>query len=359
MSHLPVPDRLYLDHAATTPVIPQARAAMLKALELDANPSSPHADGRAARAALEDARERIKAALGWDGHVLFTSGATEAIAIGLGRAKASWIATSAVEHDAVLRLTKAAERVGVGADGVLAHGQCLSRFQENDIGGIVAVQHVNSETGVIQPLHDIGRAVWNQGGVLFADCAQSAGKMALPDADMIALSAHKFGGPPGIGSLLIRDLTHIQPSGGQEQGYRAGTENLPGILAMAAALEAKPDWMEGACELRCFLDAAVEEVGGEVVARESPRSPAIASYRMPGVPSSAQLIQFDMAGISVSAGSACSSGTIKSSHVLAAMGWGEQAAGEVIRVSFGPATSRTDVERFLSVWNGIFARARR
>lgn len=357
MSHPFVPERLYLDHAATTPVIPQAREAMLKALALGANPSSPHADGRAARAALEDARERIKAALGWDGHVLFTSGASEAIAIGLGRAKAGRIATSAVEHDSVLRVTKEAERIGVGADGIVR----LATYHSHEGGsdGLVAVQHVNNETGVIQPLGEIGGAVRREGGVLFADCAQSAGKLPLPDADMIAVSAHKFGGPPGIGALLIRDLTLIHPSGGQEQGYRAGTENLPGILAMAAALEARPDWMERAGALRGFLDAFICEAGGEVVARHSPRAPAIASYRMPGVPSSAQLIQFDMAGISVSAGSACSSGTIKASHVLTAMGWDEKAAGEVIRVSFGPATSRTDVERFLGVWTGIFAKARR
>lgn len=329
----------------------------MKALELGANPSSPHADGRAARAALEDARTRIKAALGWDGHAIFTSGASEAIAIGLGRAKAARIMTSLVEHDAVLRVTKAAGRIGVGADG-LCHG--FDPDDEKRGAGLfmVAVQHVNNETGVIQPLDEIGRMVRKGGGVLFADCAQSAGKLPLPDADMLAVSAHKFGGPPGIGALLIRDLALIHPSGGQEQGYRPGTENLPGILAMAAALEAKADWMENARELRTFLDAAICEAGGEIVAKDSPRSPAVASYRMPGVPSPAQLIQFDLAGISVSAGSACSSGTIKASHVLTAMGWDEKAAGEVIRVSFGPATSRPDLERFLSAWTSMFEKAR-
>lgn len=304
---------------------------------------------------LEEARARIKAALGWDGHLLFTSGASEAIAIGLGRAKAGRIATSSVEHDSVLRATKQAERIGAGAEGVIS----WSGEGWGDGDFLLAVQHVNNETGVIQPVDRIGISVRRKGGLLFADCAQSAGKLSLPDADMIAISAHKFGGPPGIGALLIRDLTLIHPSGGQEQGYRPGTENLPGILAMAAALEAKPDWLEQAGELRRFLDAAIEEAGGEVVARNSPRTPAIASYRMPGVPSSAQLIQFDMAGISVSAGSACSSGTIKASHVLTAMGWEEKAAGEVIRASFGPATSRTDVERFMETWTDIFARARR
>lgn len=346
-----MPERLYLDHAATTPVLPEAREAMLEGLRLWANPSSPHADGRAARAALEDARSRIGEALGWDGHVIFTSGASEAIAIGLGRAKAERMATSAVEHDSVLRVTKASERIGVDASGLVSPDALAA-------APLIAIQHVNSETGVIQPLQAIAAALRDRGGMLFADCAQSAGKLALPDAAMIALSAHKFGGPPGVGALLIRDLALIHPSGGQEQGYRSGTENLPGILAMAAALEAKSDWMARAAELRRFLDAAICEAGGAVVAKDAPRAPAIASYRMPGVPSPAQLIQFDMAGISVSAGSACSSGTIKASHVLTAMGWDEKAAGEVIRVSFGPATSHADVERFLAAWTAIFSKAR-
>jgi cysteine desulfurase len=373
MSSVILSDRLYLDHAATTPVLPQAREAMLRGLERWANPSSPHADGRAARAALEEARGRIAAALGWNGHVIFTSGASEAIAIGVGRAKAARIVTSAVEHDAVLRVTKDAERLGVEADGLIRRpcggrdpAACVSGEEKRDPclrrgdgHFLMAIQHVNNETGVIQPLAEIGAAVREAGGILFADCAQSAGKLPLPEADMIAVSAHKFGGPPGIGALLIRDLTLIHPSGGQEQGYRAGTENLPAILAMAAALEAKSEWLDEAAEVRAFLDQAIEEAGGEVVARGSQRSPAIASYRMPGVAASAQLIQFDMAGISVSAGSACSSGTIKASHVLTAMGWDAGAAGEVVRVSFGPTTRRADVERFLAVWTGIFGRARR
>lgn len=352
MSHFPLAERLYLDHAATTPVLAEAREAMLRALW--ANPSSPHADGRAARAALEEARGRIATALGWNGHVIFTSGASEAIAIALGRTKAARIMTSPVEHDAVLRVTKAADRLEVGAGGV-----ARLPMRGPDAGTLFAIQHVNNETGVIQPLEELGAAIHAQGGVLFADCAQSAGKLPLPDADMIAISAHKFGGPPGIGALLIRDLTLIHPSGGQEQGYRAGTENLPGIMAMAAALDSKADWMDQAGALRAFLNGAIEAAGGEVVAKDSPRSPAIASYRMPGVAASTQLIQFDMAGISVSAGSACSSGTIKASHVLTAMGWDAKTAGEVVRVSFGPATSHADIERFLSVWTAIFDRARR
>ena len=341
-------DRLYLDHAATTPMLAQAKAAMVEAMDRWANPSSPHAEGRAARAALEDARARIAASLGWNGHVIFTSGASEAIAIGLGRAKAGHLSTSPVEHDSVLRVTPEADRLQVTSDGI------ISPALRTPAGTMLAIQHVNNETGVIQPLHDIGAG----DALLFADCAQSAGKLPLPDADMIAVSAHKFGGPPGVGALLVRDLALLQPSGGQEQGYRAGTENLPAVLAMAAALESRPDWLSVAARLRARLDSAIEETGGVVVARDAPRIPAIASYRMPGVSARTQLIQFDLAGIAVSAGSACSSGSLKASHVLRAMGWDEAAAGEVIRVSFGPSTSEADIGRFIDQWTKIVQRGR-
>lgn len=344
-------NRLYLDHAATTPILPQARAAMVEALANWSNPSSPHGDGRAARAALEDARRRIGAALGWGGQIIFTSGASEAIAIALGRVKADRVLTSPVEHDSVLRVTPHAERLQVDANGLLR----LSR-RHGDEGRktILAIQHVNNETGVVQPLDALDR----EGVLLFADCAQSAGKLPLPDADMIAISAHKFGGPPGIGALLIKDLALIHPSGGQEQGYRPGTENLPAILAMAAALEAREDWLPKAATLRARLDAAIEASGGKIVARDAQRIPAIASYRMPSLSARAQLIQFDLAGISVSAGSACSSGSLKTSHVLHAMGWDDAQAGEVVRVSFGPDTDEAEVDRFAAAWTSMAARAR-
>ena len=153
-----------------------------------------------------------------------------------------------------------------------------------------------------------------------------------------------------MGALLLRDLALLRPSGGQEQGYRAGTQNLPGAVGMAVALEQDFSWLKRAAALRATLDEEIAAAGGEVVAAQAPRLPTIASYRMPGKSSQAQLVRFDMAGIAVSAGSACSSGTIKPSHVLTAMGWSAEAAGEVVRVSFGPQTSEADVERFLSVW---------
>ena len=353
-------DRLYLDHAATTPIHPAALAAMNDAMVRWANPSSPHAHGRAARATLEDARERVKAALDWDGDVILTSGATEAITIALTRVQdVDAVLVSSTEHDAVHRVVPKAYMLPVGQDGVVAHDSLVGRL--GALGArrpLVAIQAVNNETGVQQPLGVLTGVIRAARGVSFADAAQSAGKIAIPNADMIAVSGHKCGGPAGVGALLIRDLGLIAPSGGQEQGYRPGTENMPGAVGLAAALEAQRGWVGRASELRSHLDAAIEASGGNVVAKNAPRLPSIASYRMPGVAASAQLIQFDLAGISVSAGSACSSGSLKPSHVLAAMEWEEAEASEVVRVSFGPDTGRADVYRFIEAWKRIAADAK-
>ncbi|KHK91688.1 cysteine desulfurase family protein [Novosphingobium malaysiense] len=343
--------RIYLDHAATTPLLPQAREAWLHGADIWANPSSPHAPGRAARAALEEARARVKAALAWEGEVVFTSGASEALAIALGQAKAPLSAVSPVEHDAVLRLAANAPSLAVDACG---------RADPADTGlaGLVAVQQVNSETGVVQDLDVIARSVRSAGGVLLADCAQGVGKRALPEADLIALSAHKFGGPIGTGALLVRDWGLLHPTGGQERGYRPGTENLPGVLAMAAALEAGSEWMIEARRLRERLDRAIVQAGGDVVAAEAHRAPTIGAYRMPGKSANAQLIRFDAMGIAVSAGSACSSGSLKTSHVLQAMAYPHPA--EVIRVSIGRETTEAEIDEFIAAWKqiaGIGARA--
>ncbi len=339
--------RIYLDHAATTPVIPAAREAMADAMARWANPSSPHSEGRAARAALEDARARIAAALGWDGEIILTSGASEAIALALRGVEAS---ASAVEHDAVLAAASLEQLpVDVNGNVILSAINKPVRY---------AVQSVNNETGVIQPLTDVAAAVREAGGALFADCSQSAGKLPLPDADLIAVSAHKLGGPPGCGALLTRDLGFLKPTGGQEQGYRRGTENLPAAIGLAVALEASFGWLSEAARLRQILDNGIAGAGGTVVGVNSEKLGTIGSYRMPGMAASSQLINFDMAGIAVSAGSACSSGTLKTSHVLGAMGWGEKAASEVIRVSFGPDTSEAEIGRFLEAWRSIDARTK-
>jgi len=342
--------RIYLDHAATTPILPAAKAAMVEALARWANPSSPHSEGRAARAALEDARERIKKALGWDGELIFTSGASEAIDIALRGRPAERIAIAAVEHDAVHRAAPGAARVPVGRDG---------RVDPDAPGAAdsVAVQVANNETGVLQPWDRIA-ARRGQGTLLLADAAQSAGKLPLPDADMVAVSAHKLGGPPGVGALLVRSYAALTAVGGQEQGYRPGTHNLPGIIGFAAALEAREAWMERAAALRERLETRLAAAGAEIVAVDTPRIPTIGAYRMTGVPSEAQLIHFDLAGIAVSAGSACSSGSMKASHVLRAMGWDETAAREVIRASFGPQTTEQEVDAFCDAWEQLADRRR-
>ncbi len=347
-------ERLYLDHAATTPVLLAARDAMLRGIEIWANPSSPHGPGRVARAALEDARNRIKAVLDWSGEVIFTSGSSEAIGIALLRTQADALLVGATEHDAVHRVAERAVVLPVGADGLVPPHALTGRL--GALGAmvpLVVVQSANSETGVLQSLPELVSVVRKAGGLLFVDASQTAGKLPLPDADLIAVAGHKFGGPPGIGALLVRDFGMLKANGGQERGYRAGTENLPGALGMVAALEAPRGWIDRAADLRAHLDGAIEAGGGQVIAKGSQRIATIASYRMPGVASAAQLIQFDLAGIGVSAGSACSSGSLKPSHVLTAMGWSETEAAEVIRVSFGPETSRADVYRFIEVWRRI------
>lgn len=339
-----MPPSLYLDHAATTPLLPAARDALVDGLARWANPSSPHAAGRASRAALEDARTRMKAALGWRGEVVFTSGASEGLALAIGRSKAPLAAVSVVEHEAVLRLAGDAARLPVDGHGLADPVACA-------LPGLVAVQQVNNETGVIQPLSEIAAAVQGAGGVLLVDAAQGAGKLPLPDADLIVLSAHKFGGPIGTGALLVRDWALLHPAGGQERGYRPGTENLPGALAMVAALEAGAGWMERAAALRQRLESALVAAGGEIVAASAPRLATIGSVRMPGRSATAQLIRFDGMGIAVSAGSACSSGSLRASHVLTAMGVPH--AGEVIRVSLGRETTEADVDRFVAAWTEV------
>lgn len=334
---------VYLDHAATTPLLPAAREAMLEGFALWANPSSPHKAGRAARSALEDARGRVKAALGWTGEVIFTSGASEALALAITRCAQPLAAVSAVEHEAVLRWAGNASRLPVNNSGRL--------LADGPLAGLVAVQQVNNETGVIQPLDEMAQAVHAAGGLLLADCAQSAGKIALPDAQLIAISAHKFGGPIGVGALLVRDWAMLRPTGGQERGYRGGTENLPGVLAMAAALEAPRNWLDHAARLRLRLDEGILAAGGEIIAHHAPRLATIAGYRMPGRSANAQLILFDGMWIAVSAGSACSSGSLKASPVLTAMGYPH--AGEVIRVSIGCETTEGEIDAFLSAWREI------
>jgi cysteine desulfurase len=349
--------RVYLDHASTTPVLPEARAAMARGLEAWANPNSPHSEGRAARALLEEARRTIAEALGWRHDVIFTSGASESVEIVGKRAKVAGRAYGATEHAIVpFAMGPAARVIGVGPNGLVDEAELDAVLASGP--ALIAIQHVNNETGVIQPLERIAEKVRAAGSLLLADCAQSAGKLPLPDADFIAACGHKLGGPPGVGVLLVRDLATLEATGGgQEQGYRRGTQDVPSALGFAAALAAQPYDMEHLTKLRERLEAGVTAAGGLVIARSAPRIPTIGAVSMPGGSSASLLVQLDLAGIAVSAGSACSSGKMKASAVLAAMGLPDDIAGGFIRLSFGSQTNEADVDRFLAEWRRIAERA--
>lgn len=346
---------IYLDHAATTPLLPAAREAMLEGFALWANPSSPHKAGRAARAALEEARARVKAALGWQGEVIFTSGASEALAIGLGRAQVDRRVVSAVEHDAVFRAAPHAEVLPI-LDGK-PDADALAALLAAPGRAVVAVQSINSETGTVlvpyarNPLADQVRAA---GGLLLADCSQSAGKGPLPDADMIVVSAHKLGGPIGVGALLVRDWAMLMPSGGQERGYRPGTENLPGALGLAAALEAGgiESWQTTAEQRFDFKNALLRH--GEVLTPGF-QCAHIFAVAAPRMAATAMLIRMDSLGFAISAGSACSSGTLKPSRVLQGFGIDPDVARRTIRVSLGWNTTPAELDAFAKAWAEVNA----
>ena len=349
--------RIFLDHAATTQLLPEARSALDRGHDAWANPSSPHAEGRKARTLLEEARATLAGVLEWRHDVIFTSGASEAIEIASDRARIAGRALGATEHAIVPHaMGPDAAIIPVGADGLIDEAALDAVLAKGP--ALVAIQQVNNETGILQPLDRLAPRIRDAGSLLLADCAQSAGKVPLPDADFIALSAHKMGGPPGIGALLVKDLATLAAVGGQEKGYRRGTQDAPGALAFAAALAARPYDMERLAQLRARLDAGVKAAGGVVIGEDSVRLPTIGAVALPGASSASLLVQFDLAGIAVSSGSACSSGKMQESAVLAAMGTPADIAGGFLRISFGPRTSDTDVDAFLAEWMRIASRAR-
>ncbi|UFM64893.1 cysteine desulfurase [Paracoccus sp. MA] len=342
-------NRVYLDWNATAPLRPEAREAMLAASEIVGNPSSVHAEGRAAKSALERAREEIASALGAEGgDVIFNSGATEAAALVL---QDRGLACSAVEHAAVL-------------------AWCDNSLQTEPSGRVIvpdparaALQLANSETGVIQDLPQ---------GLAASDLTQAFGKIPFAfnwlGIEAGFVSAHKLGGPRGIGALVVRRGTEIEArirGGGQEQGRRAGTENLIGIMGFAAAAKAAQNDLdqgigEKVSEIRDSLMATLES-GAEMVTfpgRESRRLPNTLSILTPGWRGETQVMQMDLAGFAVSAGSACSSGKVRPSSVLTAMGIAPEWAGDAIRVSIGPTTDPRDVVRFADAWLAAYARWR-
>ncbi|MCB1367346.1 MAG: cysteine desulfurase [Rhodobacteraceae bacterium] len=333
--------RAYLDWNATAPLRPEARAAMLAAMDVSGNPSSVHGEGRAARAIIERARAQVAQAFGASaGDIVFTSGATEAAALAMrGRA----LAVAEIEHDCVL-----------------AWGDPVLSCDGNGLVGvpdpaISALQLANSETGILQTLPE---------GLAVSDFVQGFGKVALAfdwtGVDMGILSAHKIGGPKGVGALVLRpgiDLAADIRGGGQEAGRRGGTENVIGIAGFGAAAEAAMrDLNDGlwqpVAEMRDALeDRLADEAPGVVsFGRDVARLPNTACFAVPGWKAETQVMQMDLAGFAISAGSACSSGKLRASRVLRAMGADAAIAASAIRVSLGPTTSRDDIMRFADAW---------
>ncbi len=348
---------LYLDANATEPLRPAARAAALAAMEVGGNPSSVHAAGRAARRILEDAREVVAARFGAQPQqVVFTGGGTEANALALrGLATGRRVLVGATEHPAVLAAAPGAAVLPVLADGTLDLAALEAALAA---GGpaLVALMAANNETGVLHPLAAAAELCRRHGALLHVDAVQAAGRVAVPSADgavwdSMALSGHKLGGPCGAGALLLRpglDLVPLIAGGGQERGRRGGTEPLPAIAGLAAALaEATPTT---AVRLAVLRDAIEACAGGAVVAGAgAARLPNTTCLVLPGVAAETQVIALDLAGLRVSAGAACSSGKVARSPVLQAMGFGE-AAGCGIRISLPWNAPEEAAERFLVAW---------
>jgi cysteine desulfurase len=333
--------RAYLDHNATTPLRAEARDAMVAAMDLVGNPSSVHAEGRAAKGLIEKARAQVARALGAEGaDIVFTSGATEAAALGLsGRG----LRGAAVEHDAVRAWIE--ESLPVAGDGQVTVAEPATSV----------LQRANSETGVLQEL---------PAGLALSDMTQAFGKLPLDfnasGVRMALVSAHKLGGPRGIGALVLRrgqEVPALIRGGGQEMGRRSGTENILGIAGFGAAAEAATQdvasgrWDEVA-ELRNILESALEPASNKIifVGKDGPRLPNTSCILLPGWKGETQVMQMDLAGFAISAGSACSSGKVKASAVLQAMGYDALSAASAIRVSLGLDTRREDVMRFADAW---------
>ncbi len=349
--------RVYLDWNATTPLRTEAKLAMVAAMDLVGDPSSVHAEGRAAKSLMEKARAQVAAALGAEGaDIVFTSGATEAAALACaGRG----LTAAAVEHEAVLAWCDA----GLPVDG---QGRVTVA---NPAGS--ALQLANSETGVVQDLPQ---------GLAVSDLTQAFGKLPLAfnwlGVEMGLVSAHKLGGPKGIGALVVRrgvEVPALLKGGGQEMGRRAGTENLIGIAGFAAAAEAAARdlangvW-DGVAEIRNILESelsvlgngtiSVGNAGGNTGGTTGARLPNTLCLIAPGWRGETQVMAMDLAGFAVSAGSACSSGKVRASRVLGAMGFDAGLSGQAIRVSIGPGVTKDDVGRFAKVWAAGYAKAR-
>ena len=365
---MPVPET-YLDWNATAPLRPEAAAAMTAALRHCGNPSSVHRWGRAARATMERARIAVAALVGAPAEaVIFVSGGTEANHLAILGAGRQRVLVSAVEHGSVLQAAPTAEQIPVDQDGVVRLDLLDLILGKERTPALVSVMIANNETGVVQPVAEIAAVARARGALFHCDAVQAAGKIPLDvadlGADLVSLSAHKIGGPPGVGALLVReglDLAPLLRGGGQERGRRAGTENLPGIVGFAgAAAAAEIAVYDRVRALRDALEAEILAVAPEavVLGNAAPRLPNTTAIAMPGTAAETQIIALDLDGVMVSAGAACSSGKVGPSHVLNAMGLTPDIAATTIRVSLGWATTERDVSRFLQSWTALYRRRR-
>lgn len=358
---------IYLDHNATTPATDAAKAAMFAVMDAPLNASSVHRFGRDAKKLLDRARAQIRNAVNAENyHVIFTATGTEANNLALKGG--AWclvpgaLFVSAVEHASVLNTAPDAARIPVDTNGIINLHELqklLSTKHEAPGTTLVSIQLANNETGVIQPIAEIAQLVHEAGGMLHVDAVQGLGKIAVDvsklNADMLTLSSHKIGGPLGAAALLVKPGIELKGQiigGGQELGLRAGTENVPAIVGFGVAAEGLkfPD-----SALRDYLEVSLPEA--VVFGYEAARLPNTSCIGMPSVSNETQLIHFDLEGIAVSAGSACSSGKVKLSHVLTAMGVAKETAHTAIRVSLSAATTKQEIDQFIASWKALFARS--
>lgn len=363
---------VYLDYNATAPLKPAVIEAMIAALVDVGNASSVHRFGRLARRMVETAREEVAALVGAaPGQVVFTSGGTEAnnlaiAAAGVGRR----ILVSAIEHESVLKAAPEAEIIRVDGHGRIDLATLEALLQRDTRPALVCVMLANNETGVLQPVAQVAALAKSYSARTHCDAAQAAGKTAIDmvklGVDTLTLSAHKLGGPQGIGALVVSDHMEIRPSllgGGQERGWRAGTENVPAIRGFGVAAGLARRDLPAMADLavwRDAMEARLRQAAPEavVVAGGAERLPNTSCVALPGLVAETQVMALDLAGVAVSAGSACSSGKVRPSHVLRAMGASPELAGSAIRVSLGWRTTREDIDEFVGAWAALAARAR-
>lgn len=357
--------RLYLDYNATTPLDAAAKTAMLEVMDYCGNASSTHADGRRMRQFIESARKKVATYFqAIPANVIFTSGATESNNLAIKGFKGSVI-TSAIEHDSVLKARNDLIICPVTPDGVINLEVLENLLLQVSSPCLVSVMAANNETGVIQPLKEIAVLCQKYSVKFHCDAAQVVGKVDFDwgdlRIDMVSVSSHKIGGPQGVGALIVDQSITLHPlitGGGQERYFRSGTENILGIVGFGAAIEVclKKDWKPIA-RIREKLESQLQQIKGVTIfGKNTQRLPNTLNFTMPGVVNTVQLMHFDLNGISLSAGAACSSGKVKTSHVLHEMGVPASVIENSIRLSLGIETKPEEISRFLEVWKILYNR---